>query len=99
MYNRFFNQNNQNIIWFGKLTIQIYFEVFSSLDRTQYDTTQDTCYHIQLHLNKVECFGKVHLFEQFNSNYENRVLNKFNAQRLKKFKSFVLLIMMIWAHI
>ncbi len=39
--------------------------------------------HIQVHLNKLECSGKVHLFQSFNSNCETRVLNKFNAHRLK----------------
>ncbi len=34
--------------------------------------------HIPVHLNKLECRGKVHLFQQFNSNCETRVLNKFN---------------------
>ncbi len=34
---------------------------------------------IQVHLNKLECRGKVHLFQLFNSNCETRVLNKFNA--------------------
>ncbi len=33
------------------------------------------------------------------SNCETRVLNKFSAHRLKKFKSLVLLIVMIVAHI
>ncbi len=39
--------------------------------------------HLQVHLNKLECRGKVHLFQYFNSNCETRVLNKFNAHRLK----------------
>ncbi len=50
-----------------------------------------------MHLNKLECHGNVHLFQQFNSNCETLVLHKFNAHRLKK--SLVLLIVMILAHI
>ncbi len=38
---------------------------------------------IQVHLNKLECCGKVHLFQYFNSNYETCVLNKLNAHILK----------------
>ncbi len=37
----------------------------------------------QVHLNKLECRGKVHLFQLFNSNCETRVLNRLNAHRLK----------------
>ncbi len=55
--------------------------------------------YLQVHLNKLECLGKVNLFKYFNSNCETRVLNKFNAHRLKYFKSLVLLIVMILAHI
>ncbi len=39
--------------------------------------------NIQVHINKLECRGKVHLFQYFNSNCETRELNKFNAHRLK----------------
>ncbi len=52
-----------------------------------------------VHLNKLECCGKVNLFQLLNLNCETRVLNKFNAHRLKKFKSLVLLIVTILAHI
>ncbi len=38
---------------------------------------------IQVHLNKFECHGKVHLFQYLNSNCETRVLNKLNAHRMK----------------
>ncbi len=39
--------------------------------------------YILVHLNKLECRGKVHLFQELNSNCETRVLNKFNEHRLK----------------
>ncbi len=45
-----------------------------------------TLSNVQVHLNKLECRGIVHL------NCETRVLNKFNAHILK---SLVLLIVMI----
>ncbi len=48
---------------------------------------------IQVHLNKLECRGKVHLSNS--TQIVKLVLNKFNAHRLKKFKSLVLLIVMI----
>ncbi len=39
--------------------------------------------YVQVHLNKLEFHGKVHLFQLFNSNCETCVLHKFNAHRLK----------------
>ncbi len=39
--------------------------------------------HIQVHLNKLECRGKVNLLQYFNSNCETRLLNKLNAHRRK----------------
>ncbi len=39
--------------------------------------------YIQVHLNKLEWRGQVNLFQQFNSNCETHVLNKFNAHRLE----------------
>ncbi len=38
---------------------------------------------IQVHLNKLECCGKVHLFSNFTQICETRVLNKLSAHRLK----------------
>ncbi len=42
-------------------------------------------YHLQVPLNKKKNIlsNKVYLFQQFNSNCETCVLNKFNAHRLK----------------
>ncbi len=38
---------------------------------------------IQVHLNKLECRGKVHLFHNSTQIVQTRVLHKFNAHRLK----------------
>ncbi len=53
---------------------------------------------IQVHLNKLECREKVHFFLQVISKSETFIYFRFIACKVKHFKSFFVLILMIRAY-